>query len=61
VNSRKGVKEYREKCKWCESIRVLRGTRRTFMDDDGNYVADGHWELERTGFKCTGHEWRKIK
>jgi hypothetical protein len=58
---KEGVKEHREKCHWCESIRVLRGTRRTFTDSEGNERADGHWEIERTGFKCTGHNWRKIK
>ena len=52
--------ETRERCVWCESVRILRGTRDTIQDDEGNVLCNGHWEIERTGFKCKGHKWKPL-
>jgi hypothetical protein len=55
-----GVKEVRERCVYCESVRILRGTRDTIEDSEGNTLCNGHWEIERTGFKCSCHVWKPM-
>jgi hypothetical protein len=64
VSREKGYTEYREKCLWCESVRCLRGeyVKRHLSSTaaEGNILVNGYWELERTGFKCSGHQWKSL-